>query len=911
MAKRRNIPDPHAEREASNYENPVPSREYILEQLKESEKGISQAQLRRQLEIDGEEQEEGLRRRIKAMLRDGQIIEGRRGQLRAISGGDSMVGKVIGHRDGFGFVSIDGESEDVYLANRQMQQVFDGDTVKVEVTGVDQRGRREGVIVEVVEHNTQQLVGKLMMHRGLPQVVPENTRIQNWLALEDNDVATAKEGDYVMVELTQQPGQRQQARGRITEVLGDRRTVGVATELAIRSHDIPFEWPEAVEEEARRFGSEPAEADKAHRVDLRQLPLVTIDGEDARDFDDAVYCEPKKTGGYRLWVAIADVSHYVQVGSALDQEAHKRATSVYFPDRVVPMLPEALSNGLCSLKPDVDRLTMVCEMTISASGKLSGYVFYEGLIRSHARLTYNEVGALLELEGVDPKHNTGRNAHLLPQLRYLHDLYKVLRKARSERGAIDFETVETRIVFDDEKRIEAIVPIRRHDAHKLIEECMLCANVATARALDRSGLEALYRVHSGPSEQKLTNLREFLGEIGLSLQGGEEPSPKDYQMLLSNLGERPDAAVIQTMMLRSLSQAVYHPENEGHFGLHYAGYTHFTSPIRRYPDLLVHRALRYLVRSGGGEAPACFHKVGDAPNIDRKKIYPYDLEALIAQGGNSSVAERRADEASRDVMAFLKCEFLQGHVGSEHEGIITAVTGFGMFVELQDLYIEGLVHITALPQDFYQFDQAHQRLIGERTRRVFQLGDALKVQVLAVNLDQRKIDLGVVAGDDVGKKAAFDTAKPASDGPKRQRRKPGQSRGRNTEPKAATDSPRRRKPDASAPAAKSAPRKKRQVIAPVVADVPVAVPKKTSVREALAKGLKGLMPTKAKASAKPKAAFKSVGAQAAEAKAAAEAKPKSQPRRSRSGAKSVAPSDTPKKSGGKPKSGAPRTRRSR
>jgi len=747
MAKRRNLPDPHAEREASRYENPVPSREFILEQLKDVENGLSLSQLRRQLDVAGEDQEEGLRRRVKAMLRDGQIIEGRRGRLRAISSGDAMLGTVQGHRDGFGFVIIDGEDEDVYLANRQMQQVFDGDIVKVEVTGVDQRGRREGVIIEVVEHNTQQLVGKLMMHRGLPQVVPENTRIQNWLALEDADVGSAREGDYVMVEITQQPGARQQARGRITEVLGDRRTVGVATELAIRSHDIPFEWPEAVDDEARRFGSEPLEKDKKHRVDLRELPLVTIDGEDARDFDDAVFCEPKKSGGWRLWVAIADVSHYVQVGSALDEEAHKRATSVYFPDRVVPMLPEALSNGLCSLKPNVDRLTMVCEMTISATGKLSGYQFYEGIIRSHARLTYNEVGALLELKDVDPSYDTGKNRDLLPQLKDLHELYHTLRKARSERGAIDFETVETRIIFNDEKRIEAIVPIRRHDAHRLIEECMLCANVATAKALERAGLEALYRVHNGPSEQKLTNLRTFLQEIGLGLRGGVEPSPKDYQLLLSSLGERPDAAVIQTMLLRSLSQAVYQPDNEGHFGLHYSGYTHFTSPIRRYPDLLVHRALRYLVRSGGGEAAKCFLKVDGAPAINRKKIYPYDMEALVAQGMHCSMAERRADDASRDVMAFLKCEFLQEHVGSEFDGVIAAVTGFGMFVELKDLYIEGLVHISALPQDYYQFDQAHQRLIGERTRRTYQLGDTVRVQVMGVDLDQRKIDLALPSGE--------------------------------------------------------------------------------------------------------------------------------------------------------------------
>lgn len=809
MAKRPNLPDPHAEREASRYDNPVPSREFILEQLKDIENGLSLSQLRRQLDVSGEDQEEGLRRRVKAMLRDGQIIEGRRGRLRAISSGDPMLGTVQGHRDGFGFVIIADEDEDVYLANRQMQQVFDGDLVKVEVTGVDQRGRREGVIVEVVEHNTLQLVGKLMMHRGLPQVVPENTRIQNWLALEDADVGSAQEGDYVMVEITQQPGARQQARGKITDVLGDRRTVGVATELAIRSHDIPFEWPEAVDEEARRFGAQPEEKDKTHRVDLRELPLVTIDGEDARDFDDAVYCEPKKSGGWRLWVAIADVSHYVQVGSALDEEANKRATSVYFPDRVVPMLPEALSNGLCSLKPNVDRLTMVCEMTISATGKLSGYQFFEGLICSHARLTYNEVGALLKLEGVDPSYDTGKNHAILPHLKNLQALYHALRAARSERGAIDFETVETRIMFNDEKRIEAIVPVRRHDAHKIIEECMLCANVATAKALDRAGLEALYRVHNGPSEQKLTNLREFLQEIGLGLRGGAEPSPKDYQLLLSSLDGRPDAAVIQTMLLRSLSQAMYQPDNQGHFGLHYSGYTHFTSPIRRYPDLLVHRALRYLVRSGGGDAAKCFLKVEGAPALSRKKIYPYDMEALVAQGMHCSMAERRADDASRDVMAFLKCEFLQEHVGSEFDGVIAAVTGFGMFVELKDLYIEGLVHISALPQDYYQFDQAHQRLIGERTRRTFQLGDTLRVQVMGVDLDQRKIDLALPAGEPAKRqKPSVREALAKGMVPPASKKKAKAGRDKESASKAAVAKRRSEKPASEAPKKSSSAAKK-------------------------------------------------------------------------------------------------------
>ncbi|WP_288364002.1 ribonuclease R [uncultured Spongiibacter sp.] len=738
--------DPHAAREAERYENPVPSREYILDQLRSSEQGMTAAALRKRLDVVGEELEEGLRRRIKAMLRDGQLIEGRRGKLMAPVVGDAIKGRVQGHRDGYGFVLVEDE-EDVYLHSRQMQQVFDGDTVAVEVTGSDHRGRREGIIVDVLERNTQQLVGKLVDHRGRWVVVPDNSRIQNCFPHYPTETFVINENDFVMVSITRQPGLRQQARGKIVDVLGDRATVGVATELALRSHEIPFEWPEAVEEQARQFGTAPAEVDKKRRVDLRKLPLVTIDGEDARDFDDAVYCEKKRFGGWRLWVAIADVSHYVTLGSALDEEAQRRGTSVYFPDRVVPMLPEALSNGLCSLNPDVDRLCMVCEMTISARGRLSGYQFYEAVMRSHARLTYNEVGAMLGVEGADPAKDTGKHRDLLPQLSELHNLYTALREARSKRGAIDFETVETRIVFDDEKRIDAIVPVHRHDAHRMIEECMLIANVATAKTLEKSGLEALFRVHNGPSEQKLSNVREFLAEIGLGLKGGDDPSPTDYQKLLASLKDRPDGQMIQTMMLRSLSQAVYQPDNDGHFGLNYTGYTHFTSPIRRYPDLMVHRALRYLLRNGGGKAPKCFRPVKGAPDLPREKIYPYDMAALLGLGEHCSMAERRADDASRDVMAFLKCEFLQEHVGSEFDGMIAAVTGFGLFVELQDLYIEGLVHISALPQDYYQFDPAHQRLVGERSRRVYQLGDSLKVQVLSVDLDERKVDLGLVQGE--------------------------------------------------------------------------------------------------------------------------------------------------------------------
>jgi ribonuclease R len=472
------------------------------------------------------------------------------------------------------------------------------------------------------------------------------------------------------------------------------------------------------------------------------MPFVTIDGEDARDFDDAVYCEAKKSGGWRLWVAIADVSHYVKVGSALDKEATQRGNSVYFPERVVPMLPEALSNGLCSLKPEVDRLCMVCEMTISGKGKLTGYKFFEGVMHSHARLTYTKVGAMLDPEHGKHEELCERYASILPHLQQLHGLYHALREQRQVRGAIDFETTETRIVFGPDRKIADIVPVVRNDAHKLIEECMLSANVAAAKFLEKHSLEALYRVHEGPTEERLKNLREFLGEQGLDLPGGDEPRPGDYQTVMAQIVDRPDAQIIQTMLLRSLRQAVYQPQNEGHFGLNYDGYAHFTSPIRRYPDLLVHRAIRFVVRSQPGHKTV--RSVEGVEPILRKNIYPYDLQSLLVLGEQTSLTERRADDATRDVVAWLKCEYLQDRVGESFTGVVSAVTNFGLFVELKDVYVEGLVHVSSLASDYYRFDQAKQRLIGERTRTTFQLGDELTVSVVRVNLDDKKIDLELV-----------------------------------------------------------------------------------------------------------------------------------------------------------------------
>lgn len=744
MATPPNKVDPHADREAKKYDQPIPSREFIMDFLAQAEGPLNRNQITKALELKDYQDVEALRRRLKAMERDGQLMRNRKGAYGLVDKMDLVRGRVQAHRDGYGFVIPQDGGEDLYLNSRQMKMVFDGDEVLCRSAGFDQRGKQEGVIVEVIQRNTRQIVGRIFDDNGVVYVTPDNNRINHDIIIPRDAVGEAGVEQYVMVEITAQPGWRSPPTGRVVEVLGEHMAPGMEIDVAIRTHNIPHVWPEEVELEARELATEPLEEDKLHRIDLRKLNFVTIDGEDARDFDDAVYCESKLLGGWRLWVAIADVSHYVQVGSALDQEATVRGNSVYFPERVVPMLPEALSNGLCSLKPEVDRLCMVCEMTISKAGKISGYKFYEGVMHSHARLTYTQVGAMLDSTNEAHKSLRKQYAHVIKDIEQLHALYKTLRKARNQRGAIDFETTETRIVFGDDRKINQIVPVLRNDAHKLIEECMLAANVAAAKFLEKHKLPALFRVHEGPTEEKLESLRKFLGELALDLSGGDKPTPEDYQKLLSGLEQRPDAHVIQTMMLRSLRQAVYQPENLGHFGLNYDAYGHFTSPIRRYPDLLVHRAIRHIVRSN--IASKKVKRVDGAGLLDRNKIYPYQMADLLVLGEQCSMTERRADDATREVTAWLKCEYLQDRVGETFAGVITAVTGFGLFVELVDIYVEGLVHVSALASDYYHFDASKQRLLGERTGTSFQLGDEVTVQVARVSLDDKKIDLELVEG---------------------------------------------------------------------------------------------------------------------------------------------------------------------
>ncbi|MDO5161519.1 ribonuclease R [Legionella pneumophila] len=709
--------DPFYKREREKYAEPIPSREYIMEILDEYGRPMSRSKLFDKLDLSSESQQESLGFRLKAMLRDGQIMQDRRGRFCLLQKINLLRGTVQGHPDGFGFFIPDDGSEDMVLSAKEMRAVMHGDMVLAYQSGLDRRGRPEAKIHEVLEHANTTVVGRFFTDHGVNFVIPDSKRLTQDISIPQEFIGEAKNGQIVLVELIAYPNKRSQAIGRVIHILGEHMAPGMEIQVAIHAHGIPFEWPDDVLAEVGKIPQQISEEQLKGRTDLRNLPFVTIDGEDAKDFDDAVYCYKKPKGGFQLYVAIADVSHYVAKDSALDQEAARRGNSVYFPGKVVPMLPEALSNGVCSLNPHVDRLCMVAELSITQEGKISRSRFYRAVIHSHARLTYTAVGAWLEQGKTDEKHQA-----LWPMLESLYDLYHILLDTRRLRGAMDFETTETRIEFDENKKIKCIVPVIRNDAHKLIEECMLAANVATARFLEKAEIPTLYRVHAAPEEDKITALRQFLGELGLSLGGGSQPGPKDFQRTMSMIGDRPEKHLIETVMLRSLKQAQYVESNEGHFGLAYSAYTHFTSPIRRFPDLLIHRAIGHL--------------------LDNHPVYEFEYshEDMNRLGKHSSMTERRADEATREVITWLKCEYMQDKLGQVFKGRISAVTSFGIFVELDEIYVEGLVHVTSLKNDYYTFDSAKHRLIGARGGQVYRLGDKMTVLVARVDLNERKID---------------------------------------------------------------------------------------------------------------------------------------------------------------------------
>ncbi len=735
--------DPQAKRESSTYEHPIASRELILDRLRTAGVPRDIGAIAEDLDISSERDREALRRRLRAMCRDGQLLMDRRGRYALIEKLDLIPGRVQAHRDGFGWLRPEDGSEDVYLHERQLHSAMDGDRVLVRISGERRDGKREGVVAEIVERAHPRMTGQIDEMGGVCLLVPANPRLSQEVLIDPGNRGGARSGDWVEVEITRYPERHQPAWGRVVEVLsgGDdfHRT---RVDVVLGAQGIPRKWPEAVDRAVEQLPTVVTPEDSRRRVDLRELDLVTIDGEDARDFDDAVYCEKRKGGGWRLLVAIADVSHYVHPGSALDNEAEKRGNSVYLPGTVVPMLPEALSNELCSLKPQVDRLCMVCEMSISARGRLGKFEFFEGVMRSSARLTYTRVAALFE-HGVDAVRSSDPEiVPLAARLLELRELYEALRQNRVQRGAVDFESTESRIVLGEDGRVAEIIPVHRNDAHRLIEECMITANVAAARFFEKHKLPALYRVHGEPDPARIDDLRGFLAGLGVQLPGRDVPTPGDLQTLVDSVAHRPDRHVIEVSVLRAMNQAVYQPGNEGHFGLALPAYTHFTSPIRRYADLLVHRGIRHVIRSRLESEHV--RRVRGAGVLPQAKIYPYTLPRLGNVGEHISMTERRADAASRDMNDWLKCEFMEQHLGAEFHGTVTGVTNFGLFVELDDLYVQGLAHVTMLPGDYYHFDATNRLLQGESTRVLFGLGDRLRVAVARVDVDERKIDFTVL-----------------------------------------------------------------------------------------------------------------------------------------------------------------------
>ncbi len=716
--------DPHQKREASNYENPVASREYLLDIVNQQAAPINHQHVIKLLKYKDEDQIEAVRRRLNAMARDGQIFRNRRGGYLSFDHMDLEKGPVQAHPDGFGFLTPESGGKDIFLPAREMRKLMNGDKAAVKIASYDQRReRKEGHVIAVLERAHESVVGRYYREKGIHFVIPDDKRINEDILLSQDYDHSARQGDIVIVRILEYPDQHNQAIGMIETVLGEENAPGIEVTIALNSHEIPHKWSDELLDEVHKIPSQVEENDKKGRLDLRDKPFVTIDGSDARDFDDAVYCEPNDKG-FTLYVAIADVSHYVNKDSAIDREAVKRGTSVYFPGEVIPMLPEVLSNGLCSLNPKVDRLVMVCEMDIGPAGAIKSHKFHEAIIHSHARLIYDQVANFL-FEGGDDETCDPLRA----DLQNLQAVYNALAKARKRRHAIEFDTKEVIFEYDDKRKIENIHPYERNEAHLLIEECMIAANICAAKFLKKHKIPALFRIHEGPNPDKVPAMIEFLMAYGVTMTGSE-PTPQAYADALMKIKQLPEFDMIQTVMLRSLLQANYGTDTKaGHFGLALADYAHFTSPIRRYPDLMVHRGIRHVLQKG------------------TKANFAFDLDAVTALGETCSLYERRADLATRDAGDWLKCEFLQKHVGKQYSGIVTTVTNFGMFVQLDELLIDGLVHVTSLKRDYYQYDAAHHRLVGEQTGRVYQLGDQVTVEVARVNMDERKIDFDLISSE--------------------------------------------------------------------------------------------------------------------------------------------------------------------
>lgn len=715
--------DPHRKREQKKYKNPIPSREFIIQWLEKTGSPVRYQDLIKQLKLKSKDEEEALLFRLKAMERDGQIIRNRRGSYGVVKKMNLVKGTIIAHPDGFGFLKPEDDShDDFFIAPREMRKVLHDDLVLAHIHTDKRTKKKEASIVEILEHNLTKVVGRYHHESGLGLVLPNNKKILHDIFIPRQDSMDAEPGQIVVAEITQYPGKRRRTFGKVISLLGDKREPGIETHMAIHSFGIPDEWSGSIKKECKTLEKNDAQSKvEKHRADLTDKCFVTIDGEDAKDFDDALCCEvseDKKT--WTLYVAIADVSHYVTPDSELDKEALKRGNSTYFPDRVVPMLPEILSNELCSLKPKVDRNTLVCKIELNHKGQVKNYAFMTGLIHSKARLTYTQVNQYLD-------DGTAIQSKLVRQnIDLLFQLFEQLIAQRAERGALDFDLTESKIIMDEHKKIADIHPLRRGISERIVEECMLLANTCAAKFLKTNKIPCLYRVHEAPDENTVDDLKEFLNEMGLRFTGRSKAKPKHFQSLIETADGSGKEHLVQKLLLRSMMQAVYSPKAKGHFGLAYPIYTHFTSPIRRYPDLLVHRAIKLLIKASP------------------KKHYEYTRKKLEHMGEHCSMTERRSEEATREVMYSLKCEYMMDKVGEEHDGIISGVTAFGLFVELNDLFIDGLVHVSTLNNDYYQFDSKRHRLTGERSKQQFHLGDTVRVKVKHIDIDEKEIDFELI-----------------------------------------------------------------------------------------------------------------------------------------------------------------------
>ena len=717
------LEDPQKEREAMFYEKPLPSRELILKVMADQGVPLSILKLNELLEIANDESE-AFNKRIRAMERQGQIMRNRKDDFCISEKLNLIPGRIQGHPDGFGFLIPDQGGDDIFLSSREMMQVLHNDRVMVQTIGQDRKGRPEGKVIEILERKNETLVGRVVQGQGVTIVAAEDKRINQDFLIPYHFDMDAKPGQIVVIEITAQPSFKSRPMGKVIQILGNYADSGMEIEIALRKHQLPYNFSQETIEIAESFSKKVTEKDFKGRIDVRDLSLITIDGETARDFDDAVYAESIDKN-WRLVVAIADVSFYVQPDKILDKEAFERGNSVYFPRRVIPMLPEALSNGLCSLNPHVDRLCMICDMMIDQQGKVISYKFYPSVMESKSRMTYTDVSTLLNETSPEL---TEKYKAIIPHIKNLESVYKILTKQRHARGAIEFASSETIMIFNDQGKIDRIEPVIRNEAHRIIEECMLAANVCAANFLIEHEHPALYRIHEGPTEERLENLRIFLAEFGFMLGGGDKPSIKDYATVIEKIKGRPDEHLLQTVLLRSMQQAVYSPDNIGHFGLAYEAYAHFTSPIRRYPDLLIHRAIK--------------------ATLEKKKMPAANWHVL---GQHCSMTERRADDATRDVSSWLKCYYMQDKIGEIYEGTVAGVTSFGLFVSIDGIYIEGLLHVTELGNDYFTYDKARHAMVGERSHAIYRLGDRLKVKLVRVDLELSKIDFSLESHQEVQK----------------------------------------------------------------------------------------------------------------------------------------------------------------